>query len=176
MKWINLLFVLLISNLSFGQLSLLDSVTVKFKNDKRALEEFKVLGKLYCLDKAIDNNDIYFQSYASMYNGFSPFVRLLEKEKIELFFNVIINSEGINLYIPKDSSVFFNNRASYYYELYNNINKKWENDNMKKYYIQLVSDTNNYIKPLADNFNEDDINSFLRNYLNAYFIEPATDQ
>lgn len=176
MKWVNsLLCILLLSNLSFGQSNLLDSVMIKFEKDRRSFEEFKVLGKLYCLDSAIGNSDIYFQTYASMYNGFSPFTRLLQKDKIEAVFDIIIKSNKIVLNVSRDSVVFYDSKSSCYYELFNSLNKVWENKNIKKYYLLLVLDENNYIQPREVNFDVDDINGFQRAYLSEYFIKPPTD-
>lgn len=175
MKWVNFLFCILLSNLIFGQSSLLDSVMIKFENDKRSIEEFKVLGKLYCLDSTIENSDIYFQTYASMYNGFSPFTRLLQKNKIEAIFDRIIVSEKINLNEYRDSVIFFDSKNSFYYELWRIVNKTWENKDIEKYYQILISDEKSYIQPQEDGFDLYDINGFQRAYLDKYFIKPLTD-
>lgn len=85
---------------------------IKFENDKRSLEEFKVLGKLYCLDSVIKYSHIYFQTYTSMYDGFSSFTRLLQKNKIEAIFDKIIIDKTNNLNEYSDSVIFYNSKAS----------------------------------------------------------------
>ena len=99
----------------FSQKSTLDSVMVKFRTDKRALEEFKVLGKMYFTEKVIGNNDIYFQTYSSLYNGRSPFVRLIDEDELKRTFNLIIDSQNMILGLQRDSSNFYNTNQSYYY-------------------------------------------------------------
>jgi hypothetical protein len=166
---------LLITNTSLSQSTLLDSVINKFENDKRAFNEFRVLGRFYCLDAAIGNNDLYFQTYASIYNSFSPFTRLFDNEKVTAIFNQIILSENINLSSSKNGSIILDKGKSYYYTLDIQLRKSWDKRTIKKYYKQFVSNAENYIQVQEDILEERDINDLFKEYLKNYFIIPITD-
>lgn len=143
---------------------------VKFRTDKRALEEFKVLGKMYFTEKVIGNNDIYFQTYSSLYNGRSPFVRLIDEDELKRTFNLIIDSQNIILGLQRDSSIFYNTKQSYYYFILKKIERIVESKMFKKHFHKLVNNKTSYIKPSNDNFDNNEIKVFMQDYLYRYII------
>lgn len=64
--------------------NLLTQVKEKLSNDKLALEQFKYLGTLHCLDVRIKmkNNSLFTNEYIHLYNNLYPFPRLIKSNKL----------------------------------------------------------------------------------------------
>ena len=157
-------FFLFISNAALAQNMLLDSVITKLNKDKRALENFRVLGKLYSIDKMVGNSDVYFQCSATLYNTFDPFVRLVDLDSLAMFFKEINANFDFNY--NNNHVVSYDSKKAYYNIWLHDITAFWNKRKVKTLYKTFIKNKKNY----KSDDDQEEIEFYMRSYLNSYFI------
>lgn len=166
MKKILLLLLLSSSINIFSQVTKLDSVIAKLKKDKRAYEQYLVLGRMYSYKIISNNNNIFLEVYADLI-VMDPFARFFDIEILKKEYKKVLNSNGIYDLPPY---LFSNNRKkSYYFSITNKINKIWsKNRKTKKLYIDFVSNKKNHIS--YEGHKNDIYEELFNDYLYKYYF------
>lgn len=181
---ITVLFLFSVYNIN-AQHSTVDSVIEKLQKDDRSFKEYILLGKMNCygnvagLENEIDGNSIlYFNMWTKLYNSLSPFTRLLNKEAV---------AKSIKDYVQHHKKEFDErdkNGAKKSVKESTYLNKIGlcdclfsKKDSYKKQYVNLIKQKNNFIKATdaTDSFSAEEIESFMKDYLNSYFIKIETE-
>jgi hypothetical protein len=162
--YITIIIFLFSFNIVLGQCTLMDSVVQKLSKDKRAFKNFSALGELYTIDKLVQNSDVFFQCFATLYNTFDPFCRLVDSDSLKAFYNTIINLSELDYKNNKQTQ--YDKKKSFYNEKLHQIRKKWgSKKRIKKLYLDFIN-SKNYRK----DFEKEELDGYMRLYLKSYFI------
>jgi hypothetical protein len=168
-----------------AQQSRIDSVIVKLQKDNRSFKEYILLGKMNCygkiagLENEIDGNSVlYFNMWANLYNSLSPFTRLLNKESIEKSITEYFQLHNEEFKAIDTTNAKNSTKESTYYEKIELCNCLFsKKSSYKKQYLNLIRQKKSFIYTTneADSFSTEEIESFMKDYLDGYFIKIQTE-